>query len=104
MPTRFRLLPPVGATSSTTANGRSYNPAASAYADVKYQDADILEANGWTHVAVVGPTADRPPVRGPSSGQPAAATRGLKYLDTTLAALLVFDGTIWRDALTGAAA
>lgn len=103
--TIYRLLPPASgafATSPMTVNGRSYNPSAGMQ-DVPCADADNLCATGWTLVAPVGGTAERPRKDEPSSGRPVRAERGVRYLDTDVGAMLVFDGVAWRNALTGSA-
>jgi hypothetical protein len=80
--------------------GRTYTPTAGAYVDAPANDADALEANLWTRVAAVGPTALRPAVAGTSQEM----MRGCKYIDTDLSAMLQHDGAVWRDVISGAPA
>ena len=98
--TLHRVLPPSTTRSAQLVNGRSYDPAAAAYVDCAHQDAAVLAANLWTDLGPVGPTSARPPVQGPTSGNPDTATRGARYVDTTLGAVIVFDGATWRSVLT----
>jgi hypothetical protein len=61
-----------------------------------------LAANGWVKIAVSGPTSARPTTN-ESSGPYFVAARGLHFVDTTLGALIVFDGATSRNPITGAA-
>jgi len=99
----IRVFPPTDGRSPITVGGRSFSPSAAAYFDVEYPIADALAANGWTKFAQCGATVERPPVRGPSSGNPIVASPGAPFVDTTLSAVIMFDGSVWRDVLTGAA-
>lgn len=99
----IRVFPPTDGRSPITVGGRSYDPSAAAYVDVEYPIAGALSANGWTKFAQVGTTSERPPVRGPSSGNPIIASPGVPFIDTTLGAVIAFDGRVWRNVLTGAA-
>ncbi len=89
-----RMLPPAVASSPVTRHARTYNPAAGAFQDVPDFDAKTLEANGWTRIGLVGPT----------SARPSPAQRSLQFLDTTLGLIVIFDGAVWRNPATGAAA
>lgn len=97
-----RLLPPGKSTFplSVTVNGRTYTAAAAGIVDVPDCDAMPLAANGWSVVARVGTTSQRPlnPAMCPSEPFP-----NQEYVDTTLGAVIVFDGATWRNVLTGAA-
>ena len=94
MATRRVLAPATGDTLSF--NGRTYTGIGGTVLDVPDFDAGVLEANGWFTIsgANSGPTTARPPTLGM---QP-----GFKFLDTTLAALITFDGLVWRNSITGA--
>ena len=103
-----RMLPPSdGAHASIVIHGRTYTTALAAFADMPDHDAVVAAGNGWTPVlgmtggmsAQVGATAARP--KHPT-GDPRAA-RGQVFIDTTLGAVIVYDGTVWRNVLTGAA-
>ena len=84
-----------------SAFGRNYTASGPGVVqDVPDQDAQILGANGWQIIALVGTTAQRP--NNPSM-TPAMPFAGQEYVDTTLGAVIVFDGTTWRNAITGAA-
>lgn len=99
----IRLLPPTDGRSAITVFGRSFNPTAAAYVDVECKFADALEVNGWTRLAQVGTSAERPPLRGPSSGNPIVAAPGVPFIDTTLSLVIAIDqGGTWRNVLTGA--
>jgi hypothetical protein len=102
MPT-FRMLPPVAVAVQTMAvNGRSYSAAPGTVVDVPDADGQVLAAAGWTKVAFSGPTTSRPTTSA-ANGNYFLAARGLSFLDTTLNALIVFDGLTWRNPATGAA-
>jgi hypothetical protein len=92
--THYMLAPPNGAT--IVANGRTYTGVAgTVLTGVPDFDRPVLEANGFTLCADggAGTTAARP-----------AATRGVRYQDTTLGKIVVGDGKTWRDSNTGASA
>lgn len=102
--TTIRLFPPATDISKQTLTfaadesrgvvGRTYTGAPGETLDVPDFDAQGLNANGWTWVAPVGATSERPE-------HPAASDR---FVDTTLGKIVVFDGETWRDPLTGDAA
>ena len=98
-----RMLPPTFGPQSispiTLASGRSFSPSAASYQDVNDSDANVLEANFWTRVALAGTTAQRP--TSPGNPQTLRATR---YVDTTLGQLVVHDGLVWRIPETGVVA
>jgi hypothetical protein len=92
----FRMLPPVAiANQIVVANGRSYTASPGSFLDVPDNDAEILGANGWTRVCLSGATAARPTTN-PNSTPPYVAAAGLHFYDTTIAALVIFDGSVWR--------
>ena len=97
-----RLLPPPAARSPIRVNGRTYLPTAAAFQDVPDVDAPALTANGWVLVAPVGTSSERP-VPGDGTVPAGATLRGTEFIDTTLGAVVVHDGSVWRNALTGAA-
>ncbi|MEW5882275.1 MAG: hypothetical protein AB1761_17775 [Pseudomonadota bacterium] len=97
-----RMLPPTDAGKRRmTVNGRSYVGTLGTVYDVPDHDADALEANGWTRVEAVGTTAERPNFTATPAG--AALSAGRRFLDTTVGALIVWDGATWRNPATGAA-
>jgi hypothetical protein len=94
-----RLHPPIfPVQQQLVVHGRRYSGTPGTPVDVPDFDAGPLEANGWTRVAEVGPTTARPRYR--ADGQP--LLRGQTYLDTTLGAIVQWDGASWRNA-SGAA-
>lgn len=99
----IRMLPPVGLTNrSRTANGRSYSGAPGQVFDVPDMDADRLE--GWIAVCPSGTTAERPVANGQAptvATQPYVITPGFEFLDTTLGKMIIWDGQVWRDPVTG---
>jgi hypothetical protein len=68
---------------------------------VNDSDAHVLAANGWTKVAFSGPTSARPTVNA-ANGPYYVASRSMFFVDTTLNAVIVFDGATWRNPITGA--
>lgn len=98
-----RMLPAVVANAdlcgkTRTINGRAFTAAAGTTVDAVAQDARVLQSNNWFNVAGpnsvgVGTTAQRP-----TTGLFVGAT----YADTTTGNLIVFDGTTWRNPVTGA--
>ncbi len=89
----IRMHPaPAAAYQALTINGRPYSGTPGTTQDVPDFDAAILEANGWSRAFEVGPT----------SARPAAPTRGRFFHDTTVAAVIIYDGATWRNAITGA--
>lgn len=95
-----RVFPPARGPFSCPAFGRNYSANPGTYLDVPDQDAQILGANGWTSLGLVGTTAQRPANIQTTPPQPFA---GQEYLDTSIAAVIFFDGAAWRNPLTGAA-
>jgi hypothetical protein len=80
-------------------NGRTYSASAGAALDVPDFDGQILQANGWAHVAPSGPTSARP--AGANGLYP--ATNGAKFFDTTLGYIIEYSAGAWRNPATGAA-
>lgn len=111
MSNSIRLLPPPkGLGVNPISNGvTTYSAAPGSVLNVPYPgDTDFLVANGWiptagfggrgqASIGLAGATADRPKMNGEQILFP-----GTQYLDTTLAALIVWDGETWRNPLTGA--
>jgi hypothetical protein len=86
--TLVRLLPPVDVRYQTmTVNGRTYSAAPGATVDVADYDANVLSANGWIKMALVGATAARPV--NPRIGD--------LFVDTTIGAIIVSDSKNWRS-------
>ena len=97
-----RLLPPTDVQKRTlSVNGRTYSSAPGSVADVPDHDAGQLEANGWVRVEESGPTSARPNFAATPAG--ALNSAGRRFLDTTVGALIVWDGATWRNPATGAA-
>jgi hypothetical protein len=84
-------------------NGRIY-PAVSpgTVVDVPDFDAPTLVANGYTRIAISGPTSSRPTTNQVSGGLYYAAP-GVSFLDTTISKWICWDGATWRDPVTGSA-
>ncbi len=97
-----RLLPPTATVQQTIAvSGRTYSSTPGNAVDVPDFDSVTLQANGWIFVALSGPTSGRPTeteIRA-STGSPLSA--GLKFFDTTIGKVIVFDGATWRDPANG---
>ena len=105
MPVLHRLMPPtVTGWQTMAANGRTYTCAIGSVLDVPNFDANVLEANGWSFVAISGTSSDRPaPSTNPIGPEGAQAGPGTKYFDTTLDELIVCDGVTWRSPVDGSA-
>lgn len=96
----MRMLPPVDvAYRRREVNGRTYSAAPGTVIDVPDHDGLMLSANDWILVARVGTTAQRPT----GTADPNSPTPGTQFYDTTLGALIVFDGATWRSPVDGAA-
>jgi hypothetical protein len=90
----YRMLPPTAVANQTcVANGRTYTATPGNVLDVPDFDSGVLAANGWSRIALSGPTTARP----------VPASKGLHYYDTTVPALVIYDGATWRLP-TGASA
>lgn len=95
---RIRMLPPVEPWKQTqSVNGRAYVGAPGQVLDVPEHDAIHLNGNGWTRVEESGPSNTRPAGLAPNHA-------GVRFMDTTLGLLIVWDGATWRDPATGASA
>ena len=93
-----RLLPPAsGLSPSIQVKDRVYTCALGSSIDVPDADAAIMVANGWTAAANLGGA-------GPTAARPANPFRGAEFHDTTLGKNIHFDGKVWRDPTSGAAA
>ncbi len=105
----MRVLPPVtnAGNNPIIVNGRSYSAAAGTYLDVPTEDGALLCANGWhpalTRGAQVGPATARPAAPGAAPFYWSDKAPRI-FIDTTLGAVVVWDGASWRNVLTGAAA
>lgn len=91
-----RMFPKGTKTAKHTVNGRIYDSSAAPYLDVPDHDAQVLSANGWLRGVRgnVGTTAQRPTNPPPETA----------YLDTTVAAVVMWDGVNWLNVVTGAVA
>ena len=97
--TTVRVLPPVDVRyQATSANGRSYTSTPGHVLDVLESDAAVLTANNWLYVAQSGTSAQRPTS---SLGNGSTAATGARYFDTTVGALIMFDGKTWRSLVDG---
>ncbi len=79
---------------TTTVNGRTYKGVAGTPVSVPDFDADMLEANGWIKTAPGG--------TGTTAARPTAPKVGTEYHDTTVGAIIKWDGKAWRNVMTGA--
>ncbi len=101
----FRHLAPLSAAQQALVHpnsGKAYAATPVTVIDVSDADSAFLASNGWTRIALSGTTAQRPSTN-PNVNPPYAASAGLHYVDTTLNAVIVFDGQTWRSPITGAA-
>ena len=88
------LGPATGRVISTKSDGKQgSNTAAGAFLVLpdNANDNVIVQANGYTKLAYVGTTANRP----------TTPVQNMLYIDTTLSKVIVFDGAVWRDPVTG---
>jgi hypothetical protein len=93
------MLPPPSAAfgvNPVKVGGRTFTCAAGSTLDAAEGDSQALEANGWTRTSMEGvyTTAARP-VFGPNQD-------GLSIVDSTLGAVIIWDGIAWRNPATGA--
>ena len=94
-----RLMPGLGSASPFKIPGtaRTYSCAAGAFIDVPDFDAQILRGAGW-----VSPTRGDGQV-GATAARPVRPAQGQQFLDTTVGAILVYDGRgNWLHSVTGA--
>jgi hypothetical protein len=98
MTTRRMLPPPAVNQQTRIVNGRTYTGAPGTVQDILDTDAMMLSANGWVDCGQSGPTGARP--TSAVAAYPLVA--GVQYVDTTLNAVIRYDGSAWRNVLTGA--
>lgn len=91
----IRMTPGNAKQTSIVVNGRPYTCAYGSTIDVADFDAHIMDANGWSDLGIVGPTSARP-VFMVNQGEDSV------YIDTTLGYMIVYDGVVWRNPVTGA--
>lgn len=89
----IRVYAPVGG-DTREVFGKTYKAAEGSYLDVTNNVADVLLNNGWlTHAeGGVGATAARP----------TKPKKNDKFFDSTVGAVIVYDGKNWRSTSTGA--
>jgi hypothetical protein len=105
----FRMLPVGGATQTGNIGEgagspilRSYTAAPGSVLDVVGDasgDASSLSSQGFIPVMLSGPTSSRPLFASTTIG---TAAHGTLYLDTTLSAVIAYDGVNWRNVITAA--
>jgi hypothetical protein len=95
-----RVLPAPRGVPSVNTFGRIYTGVPGTTQDVPDQDAQILGANGWIILGLVGTTSQRPVNIQTCPTQPFPSQ---EFFDTTLGAWIIFDGLTWRNVTTGAA-
>jgi hypothetical protein len=78
---------------TTTVNGRTYKGTPGTTLNVPDFDAFELQANGWVVTAAAG--------SGATAARPASPHVGDEYHDTSLAAIIKWDGKAWRNIMTG---
>jgi hypothetical protein len=93
----IRLLPGTAVSSPITINGRVYTPIPGTTVDAPDFDARVLEANGWFNVIGHGSV-------GATAARPKPSVIGQRFLDTTAAIPVDWDGTTWRNPVSGASA
>lgn len=83
-----------------TVNGRSYVGTVGTYQTVPLADGQVMIANNWISSCVkgCGSTTDRPL---PGTVDVQAGRPGTTFHDTTVGALIAWDGFAWRNVLTG---
>jgi hypothetical protein len=96
----FRMFPPAGHPTFTTQRGTVLDATTNGYVDAVTQDADALQAAGWSRVIEIGPTASRP-VPGNASDIPGhivVLPPGYAYFDTELTQTVFWSPKkIWVD-------
>ncbi|MDE2398351.1 MAG: hypothetical protein KGM91_23200 [Burkholderiales bacterium] len=98
--TNFRMLSPAVPMSFSAPWGEQFVSTPGTVRDVDEHQLPAFKANGWIVVAQVGTSAERP---GSSDIVLHHARAGSLFVDTHLGALIVFDGRVWRNPMTGAA-
>ena len=85
-------------------NGRNYSCAVGSVIDVPEADAAALEAQGFISLGQVGTTATRPtyPPTSTSEARVVEPPFGKRMVDTTIGAAIIFNGSVWINAVTGA--
>jgi hypothetical protein len=99
MATRRMLPPAVVQKQTVNANGRQFVGVPGSAYDISDFDAGPLSANSWIDCGLSGPTSSRPS----STVGPNALFVGFEYVDSTIGAVVRWDGANWRSVLTGAA-
>ncbi len=102
--TTVRMLPPNGATISAW-TGPADNPGARTYYEasagttIDAPDASVSALGSQGFIAVGNGS-------GPTSGRPASKylNPGYLYVDTTIGVIVAWDGTNWRNPVSGAIA
>jgi hypothetical protein len=98
-----RVLSPATARSPFALNnGQTVAQVPGTYQDVSDSQADQLCANGWLRVGLVGTTSQRPSSSLAAGLGAGVAQAGTHFFDTTIGALILHDGTTWRNPATGA--
>lgn len=95
---QMQVMPPAdGLHPDITVHGRKYSCAVGSIITVPFDDGKAMCSNGWTATCAggSGPSSDRPT---PQRGLP-----GAEFHDTTIGAIIRWDGRSWRNVLTGAA-
>ena len=100
MAIQMQVAPLPNGPTPITVNGRTYVGTVGTYQTVPLADGQVMIANRWiTNCARgCGATADRPQV---GSIDMQAAMQGATFFDTTVNALIVWDGYNWRTLATG---
>jgi hypothetical protein len=105
----YRMLPVAGGATGNIGEGsgsptiRSYSASAGTTIDAVGDvngDQSALASQGFLPVCLSGPTGSRPNFGSTTLGPPPG--RGTLYLDTTLSVVAIWDGSNWRNVITGA--
>jgi hypothetical protein len=92
--TLVRILPPIAVPyQSMSAYGHAYSAAPGSTVDAPSSHADVLTSNSWIRAGRSSTTATRPTDQ----------RVGEMIVDTTLGAVVIWDGATWRNPATGAA-
>ena len=92
----FNMMPPANGQNKFTTNGRTYSCATGATILVPDYDANVMEANGWVKTSRDG--------AGTTAQRPTNPTVGTQYHDTTVGAIVMWNGKSWLHHNTGASA
>ena len=100
---QMQVMPAPNIPTNITVNGRSYVGTVGAYQTVPLVDGQVMLANGWISTCArgSGATIDRPL---PGSIDVQAGKPGATFHDTTVGALIAWDGINWRTVVTGTVA